>query len=137
MVLGNVSHDVIPSLSQDEETIMMLAISGESMMPIGRWEKPVEHLVELGFLNGPDRFNAYITNEGKKFWAAHVEGQPQRLASQIEEAHGSITDAIRKCAETLAEAARQSSKATGDRPQFIAKKWSKVILTEALKLLDP
>ena len=33
-------------LTDDERTVLMIAAQGQSMMPLGRWETPVEHLVE-------------------------------------------------------------------------------------------
>ena len=32
-------------LSQDELTVLMIAATGERMMPIGRWEAPAKSLV--------------------------------------------------------------------------------------------
>src|SRR5208282_6578518 len=52
-------------LTYDERTVLMIADEGESMMPLGRWEQPVEHLVELGYLQRHDRFNNTITEAGR------------------------------------------------------------------------
>ena len=70
-------------LTADERTVLEIASHGESMMPIGRWEQPVEHLVELGFLDGPDRFNRYITDAGRKALEADVDKADDAFAKQL------------------------------------------------------
>lgn len=57
-----------PSLSEDEEVVLSLAAEGESMMAMGRWEKPVLRLAELGYLRAADKFNYFVTDAGKRRW---------------------------------------------------------------------
>lgn len=77
-------------LTDDEFTVLLIAQQGESMMPIGRWEKPVESLVQKGFLHRYDKFNNSITTSGKEVAKARsaqednnlmqVLGEVQRMA---------------------------------------------------------
>ncbi len=53
-------------LTDDEFTLLMLAERGESLMPIGRWEKSVDSLVARGLLHRHDKFNNVITEKGKE-----------------------------------------------------------------------
>jgi hypothetical protein len=55
-------------LTDDEFAVLMIAAQGESMMAIGHWQKPIEHLIELGYLKsrGGDNFNCVITPEGRE-----------------------------------------------------------------------
>lgn len=54
-------------LTDDEVTVLDIASRGEPMMPIGRWEVPVEHLIVLGLLKRRnDKFNNVITDAGRK-----------------------------------------------------------------------
>ena len=54
-------------LSQDELTVLMIAVHGESMMAIGRWQKPIERLLQKGYMQsrGGDNFNCIITPAGR------------------------------------------------------------------------
>ena len=58
-----------PYLSEDDLIVLSLAADGESMAAIGRWEKPCDKLVRLGYLSRGDKFNNFITPEGKERWA--------------------------------------------------------------------
>ncbi len=51
-------------LSDDEITILLIAVQGQSMAAIGRWEKPLYKLQELGLMTH-DKFNSQITNSGR------------------------------------------------------------------------
>jgi hypothetical protein len=55
------------TLTADEFAVLMIAMQGESMMAIGRWQKPTESLIEKGYLQsrGGDNFNCVITPEGR------------------------------------------------------------------------
>ena len=58
-------------LTDDEYSVLMIAAEGQSLMPIGRWEKPVERLVSRGLLHSHDRFNNVITPMGRAALAGH------------------------------------------------------------------
>lgn len=62
---GEAGGMTIPALTDDEIAILTLAVQGESMAAIGRWEKPTEHLVELGLMERGDKFNNFITAAGR------------------------------------------------------------------------
>jgi hypothetical protein len=66
-----------PELSEDELLILSLAAEGESMMALGRWEKPVERLVAFGYLRAADQFNHFITTTGKARWVAEEAAEMQ------------------------------------------------------------
>lgn len=53
-------------LSQDEFTVLLLAVEGESMIPIGRWKAAVLALTERGLMRKNDEVNYEITAEGRK-----------------------------------------------------------------------
>ena len=46
-------------------TVLMIAASGASMIPIGRWEKPVKGLARRGVLRAEDAVNYVITDAGR------------------------------------------------------------------------
>lgn len=66
-------------LSDDEFTVLMIAAEGQSMMPIGRWQEPVESLVAKGFLKEHDRFNCTITATGREALRAHDQGLTEKM----------------------------------------------------------
>lgn len=53
-------------LTDDERTVLMICDQGEALAAIGRWEQPVDHLVEMGLLQRGDKFNNFITDAGRK-----------------------------------------------------------------------
>ena len=53
-------------LSQDEFTVLLIAVEGESMIPIGRWRAPILALADRGLMKRNDGFNYGITPEGRK-----------------------------------------------------------------------
>lgn len=70
-------------LTQDEYSVLLIASSGEYMMPIGRWEAPVEALVKRGLLYRHDKFNNTITEAGKKAIAAREKVDDRALEQAI------------------------------------------------------
>ena len=52
------------SMTDDELTVLMIASQGESMIPIGRWEKPIRDLTAQGFMRCNDSANYVITEKG-------------------------------------------------------------------------
>ncbi len=125
-------------LTDDEFSILLIAARGESVMPIGRWEKPVESLVAKGFLKQHDRHNNTITPAGR---VALEKRENVDAVAWIEATSGShsATANIRAVAEgmatTLANIAKESKKVTGGATADAARKWSEVILNRALELL--
>jgi hypothetical protein len=58
--------DIIAPLSDDERTVLLCAIGGGSMIPVGRWEEPVKSLARRGYLKMLDPMNYVITDAGRK-----------------------------------------------------------------------
>jgi hypothetical protein len=131
-------------LTQDELTILMIAATGEPMMPIGRWKAPAESLVKRGFLKGrtspqdPEgMFNLHITSEGM---TAAEKGEDDSYR-QVIEVSSSIQHEQRKArkhaeqiAVQLVDLAEASSKVTGDAKVDALRRWSEIILTRALEM---
>ena len=128
-------------LSQDELTVLMIAAQGESMMAIGRWQKPIESLLQKGLMmsRGGDNFNCVITDTGRAA-AKEAEDAPFRelleTGSKIGATQKGIRDFAEQAAQLLAKAARASHSAVGDAPEYAAKKWSEIILQRALEILQ-
>ena len=125
-------------LSQDELTILMIAAEGESMMPIGRWEKPLDSLVAKGFMHRHDKFNVVITPAGRQ---ACKETEDGNIRGLIEANNTMVTgkETARRNAEAIAvqlvDLSELSSKLTGDDKVEALRRWSKIILTRALELM--
>jgi hypothetical protein len=130
-------------LSDDEFTVLRIAAQGESMMAIGRWQKPVESLLEKGLMQsrGGDNSNCVITAAGRAVAKAAKEAEdaPFRelieTGSKIGATQKGIRDFAEQAAQLLAKAAKASHGAVGDAPEYSAKKWSEVILQRALEIL--
>jgi hypothetical protein len=52
-------------LTDDERVVLMIAASGQSMIPIGRWEGSIRALHARGFLQKLDEVNYAITPAGR------------------------------------------------------------------------
>ena len=61
------------TLSDDEYTVLMLANDGNSMIPIGRWKKPILDLTDKGYMKEHDSVNYGITSKGRQALHAHEE----------------------------------------------------------------
>jgi len=126
-------------LTQDEVTVLMIAAEGESMMPIGRWEAPVESLIKKGYLHRADKFNNYITDAGRHA----VQLQEDANIESLVEATNQIVSAQEKCAARgreisalLAELATFSAAVTGAAKMTELKRWARVILEDAKGKLE-
>ena len=128
------------TLSQDELTVLMIAQQGESMIAVGRWQKPIESLLGKGFMmsRGGDNFNCVITDAGRAA-AKEAEDAPFRelieTGSKIGATQKGIRDFAEQAAQLLATAARAAHSAVGDAPEYAARKWSEIILHRALEIL--
>ena len=126
-------------LTQDELTVLMIAAEGESMMPIGRWEDPVNNLVARGYLKRNDKFNNYITTEGRKALNRdEIETTKARIetTNQIVDGREKARRLAEKIAGQLVDLANLSNKVTGDNQIEALERWSRLILTRALELLN-
>ncbi len=132
-------------LSQDELTVLMIAATGEPMMPIGRWEAPAKSLIKKGFLKGrcspqdPDgMFNLHITPEGV---IAAEQGendsykQVLNVGATIQHEQKKARKQAEQIAVQLVDLAEASSKITGDTKVDALRRWSEIVLTRALEML--
>ena len=125
------------NLTDDERTVLMIAQEGESLAAIGRWEQPIEHLVELGYLNQHDKFNNMITPAGRTAINQAndaVDGAAARALigsrnKQVVHKHSE------DMASELAEMAKALSLATGDEPLVALQRCVAAVRDRAIELL--
>jgi hypothetical protein len=55
----------IAPLSDDERTVLMIAVQGQYMIPTGRWKEPILALTRRGFMRKLDEVNYVITEAGR------------------------------------------------------------------------
>jgi len=125
-------------LSQDEQTVLLIAAEGEWMAPIGRWKDPTLSLAEKGLLSRGDDFNYCITPAGRTQAKRLDQATQSTLVEMTSDAavvQGRIRDFAEQAAQLLAQAAKASERVTGDTPQVAAEKWSGIIYRRALELL--
>ena len=126
-------------LTDDERTVLMIAREGQSMMPIGRWEAPVEHLVEMGFLERHDKWNNFITTAGSLAL--------EQAQGEIDEAAGNAMVAAGKArvgfvnqgeaiATKLVAMAKHMASVTGDEPMIALQKCISTVRERAVKMLQ-
>ena len=128
----------VPNITPDERTVLEIAARGESMMPIGRWEKPVESLVAKGLLRRVDKFNNYITPEGYKALGEEREEADDKLFRALTRVHkGRVTyeRTGEEVAKGLAAMAKEAVKATGDDLQVALKQCAKAVEDRASEIL--
>lgn len=104
--------EIVSPLTRDEVTILSIAAEGESMMPIGRWEKSVENLVKRGFLERHDKFNNTITEAGR----AALEAEEADADAQLTKAIHAIKDARKIDDEGEDDAAQEGQIESDDQP---------------------
>lgn len=125
-------------LTQDELTVLLIANQGESMMPIGRWEKPIQSLLAKGYMRANDKFNNFITDAGRKA----VTRDEDDTARQMIEANNNLVTGkqqARSQAEAIAvqlvDLVELSIKITGDSRQDSLRRWSDMIEMRAQELM--
>lgn len=126
-------------LSDDEYVVLMIASEGESMMPLGRWEHPVESLVAKGYLRALDRFNNIITTEGRKALGRREADDIKALklaAETVSDLHTVARAAVEASAKALAHAAQASVQATGDSLQTAVLMWNTQVLRRAMEIVS-
>lgn len=126
-------------LTDDERTVLLIADGGESMMPLGRWEQPVEHLVELGYLERHDKFNNVITEKGRLAINAAEEGVSDDFAKALIARHNAGIAYRQKgneIAQKLVELTKELAVITGDDPATALTKCSDAIWARAKELLN-
>ena len=126
-------------LSQDELTVLLIAAEGESMMAIGRWEAPINSLVEKGFLTKGDKFNARITLAGRM--AAKKDEDANYAAmletgTKINNARTVAQQSVEQAAQHLVIAGRSTAQLTGENPKTEMRRWATAAINRALEILD-
>ncbi len=125
-------------LTDDERTVLMIAAEGQSIAAIARWEKPIESLIQKGYLVRGDKFNNFITDAGRKL-AKETEDEPYRqmleIGIRVRNAHTQTAMSAEQAAQHLVLAAKSSALATGDSLEHSAREWSRIALERALELL--
>ena len=124
-------------LTDDERTVLMIAAEGQSMMPIGRWEAPVEHLVEIGFLERHDKWNNLITTAGKQA-LEQVNDDIDTVAAKALITRHNAGVVYRERGEALAKQLVEMVRAaavTGDSSRTALNKCLQAIKDRALNLL--
>lgn len=103
-------------LSDDEYVVLAIAAEGQSMMQVGRWQAPTEHLVELGFLVAHDKFNCFITPKGRQAAAEHekkTDDASLRIGVEIHNTRIRTKAILEEAAAKLAEAAQLGQRVSG------------------------
>ena len=60
-------------LTDDEFSLLEIASHGESMIPIGRWERPLKSLADKGMMFAADTANYVITESGRAALTGHKD----------------------------------------------------------------
>ena len=133
-------------LTQDELTVLLIAVEGERMMPIGRWEAPAQSLLTKGYLqrnvspqDPSGMHNLTITEQGRRACAEGEDDSMRALVgvgNEIVQAHRKTAARAEELAVLLAELATYSSSVTGDDKVKALRKWGKTVLERALELLN-
>jgi len=119
-------------------TCLAISAQGENMLAIGRWEKPIDRLVELGLLKRFDKFNHEITPEGKKEAAAQIDSVDDayaKAAIDVKNAQTQYHGSMEQAAKHLADAAKCKQLLTGQFPHQCAYDLAQEVLQKALFLL--
>jgi len=130
------------TVTDDEFVVLMIAAKGEYMLPIGHWKPSIEALTQKGLMcsqhiNGGPQY--LITRAGRD--AIHEREQEETVqfanaSARVVQAQKQARDLVEVTAKSLAETARASARVTGDTPETAARKWSPLILTRALDILN-
>lgn len=133
----------MPELTSDEAVCLSIMHGGEdheptNLLAIGRWQKPCEHLAELGYARKIDQFNHVITKAGIAAIEAYDSGQGgdyARIHNEIVETKQEIKDSLEQSAKALAEACNKQHRLAGTVPNQITYQYGQQIIARALELL--
>lgn len=70
-------------MTDDELTVLMIAATGESMIPIGRWKEPIEALTRRGMMRAANDMNYVITEAGCKAVRDEESSRDQDFAKAL------------------------------------------------------
>lgn len=129
-------------ISDDEFTVLSIAHEGQSMIPIGRWQKPVESLRTRGYMLAIDGANYIITTAGRTAWkAADAErdkglGQMIEMASRVGNARHRAAELAEAAALKFAAAVSITVQTTGETQDVAVALWGNEILRRTMVLLN-
>lgn len=119
----------------------MLAAEGNSMIPIGIWEKPILNLTLLGLLKKHDSFNYGITDAGRKILAdaqSEEDDDFKAAFARLTDDRNAQTQSIQsgnQAAQHLVYAAKAAAKLSGNTPEQEVWTIGQGIITRAMELL--
>jgi hypothetical protein len=135
-------------LTDDEATVLGIAVHGERMIPIGRWKAPVESLIAKGFLkaqpqtgDASGQFNNVITDAGRiavNEWDKQSDEKYRQIletGTKINNARQHSLKAAEEAAQYLVVAVETAVSATGDTTEVALAKWLKAIELRAKEIL--
>lgn len=105
---------VLPTLTDDERTVLMITARGEMIADIGeysRWSKPIQSLVKRGLLKQHDKFNNSITAAGREA----LEAAEQEIDGELKVAMEKFAADMENSGETRAAVNRLAEPARGIR----------------------
>ena len=79
-------------LTNHEFAVLLLADDGESLIPIGIWEKPIKTLEALGLLKKNDGANHVITAEGHAARIARDDNDETEMQRILSRSKTSVED---------------------------------------------
>lgn len=129
------------NLTDHEYAVLMLAGEGNSMIPIGIWEKPILNLTLLGLLKKFDSVNYGITDSGRKMLAdrQHEEDDDFKQAfaklSEDRNAQSQSVQSTNQAAQHLVFAARAAAKLSGKTPEQEVWEIGQGAISRAMELL--
>lgn len=132
-------------LTQDELTVLLIAVQGQPMIPIGRWEAPTRSLVAKGLLmphphpgDPTGASNNYITVAGRVA-AEEAENASLRAAIEVNNkivgAKNKARDKAEKIAAKLAELVDLTNEVTGEDKKAALDRWVQIVSARAMELL--
>ena len=126
-------------LTDDELTVLLIAKEGQSMMPIGRWEKPVKNLAEKGLLTKFDNVNYGITKAGTALAEQRNDDDARavlELSIRTQNHHEQYRQSVEQAARHLVFAAKAAALATGDDVKQSVRAASEKAAQHAVEMLN-
>lgn len=125
-------------LTDQEYSVLLIGMEGAYLAPIGSWEEPVLSLAKRGLMQRFDAVNYGITPAGAKAARERDSADHQALVGLAQKAQAIQTGVqakIEEAARLLAEAAHESSRATGQEPIYALEKWIAAVAARAREAL--
>lgn len=129
---------IVPDLSDDEWTCLMIAAEGESMMAIARWEPAIDSLVAKGLMYRNDKFNNFITPAGREAAQQHekkTDDATLRLGIEVHNTRVRAKQILEEAAAKLAESAQMGQRVQGGPIDGHVEQAAKAIIERAKELV--